>query len=76
MADPVYFVNPPANCDTCEEPVGKKFYDAACLIQGRRIAASICPTCFNFGPGLGKLGTGLGQEYTRQPDGRFLKTGG
>ena len=63
----------PTNCDVCETKITIKFYDAKTNIGPW---ASMCPSCHNLGPGLGRLGTGLGQEYTKQPDGKFLKTGG
>lgn len=63
----------PSNCDTCETPITTKFYDAKTEMGPW---ACMCPSCQNLGPGLGRLGTGFGQEYTKQPDGKFLKTGG
>ena len=63
----------PTNCDTCDTKITTKFYDAKTDIGPW---ANMCPSCHNLGPGLGRLGTGLGQEYTKQPDGKFLKTGG
>lgn len=60
-------------CDTCDTPIVDKFYDAKTEMGPW---ANMCPSCFTLGPGLGRLGTGLGQEYTKQPDGRFGKTGG
>jgi hypothetical protein len=35
----------------------------------------MCKTCFTLGPGIGKLGSGLGQEYTEQGH-HWIKTGG
>ena len=68
----------PGFCETCDDPIHKKFYDAATKRPDGRSGpwACMCPTCFTLGPGFGKLGQGLGQEYTQQPDGKWLKTGG
>lgn len=68
----------PYFCETCDSPIHKKFYDAATRRPDGRLGpwACMCPTCFTLGPGFGKLGTGLGQEYTKQADGKWLKTGG
>lgn len=63
---------PPKECDTCDTPITTKFYDAKTFVG---IWACMCPSCFNLGPGLGKLGTGFGQEYSKK-NGQFVKTGG
>jgi hypothetical protein len=36
----------------------------------------MCKNCFTLGPGLNKLGLGLGQEYTENKAGNWIKTGG
>lgn len=64
----------PKTCDTCETELLGVFYDAKTSLNG--MWANMCTTCFSLGPGLGKLGTGWGQRYERQPDGSWLKTGG
>lgn len=64
---------PPEQCDTCENNIEEKFYDAM-IVTGSW--GCLCPTCFHLGPGLGILGIGHGQEYTKQKDGRWMKTGG
>lgn len=64
----------PVKCDTCSTPITGKFYDAKTLFAGGW--GCLCPSCQILGPGLNKLGPGYGQEYTKQPDGRFKKTGG
>lgn len=70
----VFWVSPaPKKCVICNAPITKKFYDGA-TTSGPW--ACMCPSCFYLGPGLGKLGTGLGQEFTKQADGRWKKTGG
>lgn len=68
----------PSFCETCNGPIHKRFYDAATKRPDGRSGpwACMCPSCFTLGPGFGKLGQGLGQEYTKQPDGKWLKTGG
>lgn len=63
----------PSNCDACDASIISKFYDAKTKMGPW---GNLCPSCFVLGPGIGKLGTGCGQEYTKQPDGKFLKTGG
>lgn len=68
MSNKQYWLSPvPGFCETCDGPIHDKFYDAS---------TCMCPSCFTLGPGFGKLGQGLGQEYTKQPDGKWLKTGG
>lgn len=62
------------NCQVCEQPYVEKMYDAALRLRNRQTWANCCAGCFeSFGKGLG---TGRGQEYTKQEDGRWLKTGG
>jgi hypothetical protein len=63
----------PTNCDTCGTKITNKFYDAKTEMGPW---GCMCPSCQNLGPGLGKLGTGFGQEYTKQKDGKWLKTAG
>ena len=64
----------PISCDTCYSPIKEVFYDAKTK-QGPW--ACMCATCQKNGPGLNKLGLGLGQEYTQSPvTGQWLKTGG
>lgn len=62
----------PEVCDTCNKPIVGKFYDAK---TKKGPWANMCHKCFTAGPGFGKLGVGLGQEYTVQADG-WVKTGG
>lgn len=75
-----YWVSPaPEKCDLSEvfglnhdsiAEVGE-FYDGRTKMGPW---ANMCPRCFKrFGSGLG---TGRGQRYTLQADGRWLKTGG
>lgn len=62
-----------ANCQTCATAIDKVFYDAKTKMGPWAI---MCPSCFTLGPGYGKLGLGFGQQYTKQADGTWLKTGG
>jgi hypothetical protein len=62
-------------CETGGEPNEGRFYDA----KTRRGAwAFMCPLCFQDGKiGLNRLGVGMGQEYTFEPESqRWVKTGG
>jgi hypothetical protein len=63
----------PTRCDACEAALRGVFYDAATRFGAWGI---LCPTCHVFGPGLGRTGSGRGQKYERQDDGRWLKTEG
>jgi hypothetical protein len=63
----------PTECDTCETPITEIFYDAKTQYGSW---ANMCPSCHTLGPGLGKLGLGLGQKYEKQITGRFMKTKG
>ena len=68
---PKYYVGAPEHCDVCTKPFGKMMYDAA-MMNGRW--ANMCQTCFNRH--ARGLGVGKGQRYSKQEDGRWLKTGG
>lgn len=71
----VRWISPvPTVCDTCSNPIHDVFYDEKTTMSGRW--GCICETCHTLGPGLGKLGPGLGQKFEKQPDGRWLKTEG
>lgn len=63
----------PTKCDTCGTPITDTFYDAA---TSHGPWACMCPSCFTLGPGFGKLGPGFGQQYEKQSDLKFKKTGG
>lgn len=73
MTEKYWMSEIPAKCDTCDTPIKNKFYDAKTEMGPW---ANMCPSCFGLGPGIGKLGQGFGQEYTKQSDGKFIKTGG
>jgi hypothetical protein len=63
----------PHKCDTCGAGIDDVFYDGK---TGFGPWACMCPSCFTLGPGLNRLGTGFGQKYEKQADGKWLKTGG
>lgn len=65
--------SPIEKCDLCHRRMDKLacFYDAN--VPGESWG-NICHGCFTAH--RCKLGTGLGQKYSRQPDGKWLKTGG
>lgn len=73
--EPRYWLSPLDKCDWCSTPftktIGAKMYDARSR-QGPW--GNFCLECFRTQ--AGSLGTGHGQEYTYQPDGRWLKTAG
>lgn len=61
----------PAECDTCHGDIKSKFIDGATTMGPW---GNMCPACHKR---LGRgLGTGKGQQYEKQADGRWLKTGG
>jgi hypothetical protein len=61
--------SPPVNCDICHKPFGDSFTDGATTMGPW---GNMCSSCFTkFGVGLG---TGRGQRYEKQKDGRWLKT--
>ena len=70
-----WFGKSPAKCDTCGQPIASVFTDGKTT---RGPWAIMCPACLprHFMPRDGKHGTGIGQQYTRQPDGRYMKTAG
>lgn len=60
----------PANCQLCQQPMGDVMLDATTNIGW----AYMCQAChLKYGRGLG---VGKGQQYEKQTDGRWLKTGG
>jgi len=70
----VFWVSPvPEKCDTCPNKIDKVFFDAKTTYGPW---ACMCPTCQVLGPGLNKVGTGYGQKYEKQRDGRWKKTEG
>ena len=73
MSDKYWCSPAPRTCDVCDGDLVGTFYDAK-TAYGHW--GCLCGRCFTHGPGLGKLGTGLGQRYEKQADGKWLKTGG
>lgn len=71
MAKKVYWIGSPGFCDSCHTPIENSFIDGK-TITGQwgnfhiKCAKFLCV----------KLGTGSGQQYEKQEDGRFLKVGG
>lgn len=51
----------PDKCDVCRADFKGVFYDAKTT---RGAWAVLCHNCFHGESGLGRLGVGLGQEYT------------
>lgn len=69
-----WFGSVPGFCDTCDTPITNEFFD---MKTKHGPWACMCPTCANLGPGIGRLGQGLGQHYKQdQPGGRFYKIAG
>lgn len=61
----------PTKCDINGEPFLKEFVDGKTTMGPW---ANMCPQCFrDYGVGLG---TGRGQKYEKQDDGRWMKTEG
>lgn len=73
MTDKFWMSPVPDKCDTCNNPITERFFDAKTRMGPW---GCLCPTCQVLGPGMNQLGLGKGQEYTKQPNGRWLKTGG
>jgi hypothetical protein len=61
--------NPPACCDICKAPIRDSFTDA--FNPSYRTWANHCPICAEAFDT--QLGTGKGQRYDLQSDGRFHK---
>lgn len=60
------------SCQTCGDAFGDEYYDARTAMGPW---ACMCRRCFTRGPGLNRLGTGLGQRFTRQ-GGAWVKAEG
>lgn len=70
----VYWTGPaPTECATCLNPIQSTFIDGRIPAMGGSWGC-MCPECHAVnGVGLGK---GRGQQFEKQPDGRWLKTAG
>jgi len=76
MATPRYWTGPvPPTCDTCGQHIKDTFTDG---MTNRGPWAIMCPACLprHYIRRDGKHGTGMGQLYARQTDGRFMKVAG
>jgi hypothetical protein len=61
----------PTQCDIDKRPITTEFVDGKTTVGPW---ANMCPQCFQrYGVGIG---TGRGQRYVKQEDGRFMKTEG
>ena len=66
-----YYIGPPTHCDLCKRPITTGFVDGA-TTSGPW--ANMCLTCFKeHGRGVG---SGKGQQYAKEADGRFAKVAG
>ena len=77
MSQPKYWIGRVRATDDFGVPIENIFYDARTFLGPW---ATMAPSSFELHR-LGtdeasSLGTGKGQRYERQPDGRWLKTGG
>jgi hypothetical protein len=61
----------PKCCDVCKQPLERHFVDGKTRLGPW---ANMCLPCHREA-GVG-VGTGLGQQYSAQPDGRWKKTAG
>ena len=65
----------PSRCDICEA----SFVAPGSMMFNTTTRSGpwgyFCKSCYDENT-FGRLGTGLGQRYVRQPDGKWLKTGG
>jgi hypothetical protein len=68
----VYWLSPLSGCDICSGSFEAVMYDAKTK-QGPW--GNMCQKCY-VKHGVGRLGTGFGQKYEKQADGRWLKTEG
>lgn len=67
---PIFWHVPVGKCDLCDTPLHDVMYDS----NTRHGWGNVCGECFeNYGQGLG---TGRGQRYEKQTNGRWLKTDG
>lgn len=78
MADLVYWTGDVGRCQVCDTPFIYPNKDGIVLMFDARLDngywANVCEPCFDD-RGCG-LGTGRGQRYEKQPNDRWLKTGG
>lgn len=72
MSNKVYWLSAVNGCDICGTPLTTEMCDIKTK-QGPW--GLLCMPCVKTHT-TGKLGTGLGQKYAKQPDGRWLKIAG
>ena len=71
MAHQVFFINAPERCDVCDDSFDQTMYDARSAFGPW---ANMCEGCWKDAGS--PLGTGRGQKYKLQPDGKWLKVAG
>lgn len=67
-----YHANPPKSCDLCKAPIAEEFSDAFVPLYG--MWGNVGPECVKDAEI--RYGTGLGQRYVMQDDGRYYKVEG
>ncbi len=70
---PVYYHGAPDACDMCKQGFGNTMYDCSIPTAGGSWG-NVCVSCFRRN--YCSIGTGRGQQYAKQLDGRWLKIGG
>jgi hypothetical protein len=73
MTKEVYYAAAPHQCDICENKIKNVMYDAPTKMGPW---ANMCLSCWVRHRRYPTLGTGRGQMYEKQPDGRWLKVSG
>lgn len=68
-----YWIGDVGEKDDFGSPINGEFIDGR--IEGRSQWAIMSPTSWRMF-GIGKLGTGLGQRYKKQADGKWVKVEG
>jgi hypothetical protein len=66
-----WYGGPPEFCDMGGEPITDFFVDGKSKMGPWGFMCASCHSRYGYG-----LGTGKGQSYKKQPDGRWLKVGG
>jgi hypothetical protein len=64
---------PPQRCDACGAALDAEFSDMKSRLGSW---GNFCPTCARSNITLRRYGTGFGQRYAKQADGRWLKVEG
>lgn len=71
MGEPVYWLSKVPDLDDLGNPIHDEFVDGATIYGPWALMTPECHSAQGRG-----LGTGRGQRYKRQPDGRWLKIEG